>query len=139
MSSIVGLNDGADEQNKWVRVLKDVEEVCVRQGGRRRSDAADVLRNRINNEMPAPDASVPGEFWVVKEPKRGEHFKKFGEFRRLPVARLKMSGMWNQPCSKSNLPSWLFRPETNRCRCLIRPPGACRFRTCFHGVMACLF
>ena len=61
MCSIVGLNDGADEQNKWVRVLKDVEEVCVRQGGRRRSDAADVLRNRINNEMPAPDASVPGE------------------------------------------------------------------------------
>ena len=75
MSSIVGLDDGADEQNKWVRVLKDVEEVCVRQGGRRRSDAADVLRNRINNEMSAPDASVPGNFWVVKEPKRGEHFK----------------------------------------------------------------
>ena len=24
----VGLNDGADEQNKWVRVLKDMEEVC---------------------------------------------------------------------------------------------------------------
>ena len=61
MSSIVGLNDGADEQNKWMRVLKDVEEVCVRQGGRRRSHAADVLRNRINNEMPAPDASVPGQ------------------------------------------------------------------------------
>ena len=59
MSSIVGLDDGADEQNKWVRVLKDVEEVCVRQSGRRRSDAADVLRNRINNEMSAPDASVP--------------------------------------------------------------------------------
>ena len=27
MSCIVGLNDGADEQNKWVRVVKDMEEV----------------------------------------------------------------------------------------------------------------
>lgn len=57
MSCIVGLNDAADEQNEWVRVLKDVEEVCVRQAGQRRSDAASVVRNRANNEFGEVEAS----------------------------------------------------------------------------------
>ena len=111
----------------------------MRQGGRRRSHAADVLRNRINNEMPAPDASVPGQLLGREGAQERQTLQKIRRIQKIAVAWLKMSGMWNQPCSKSNLPSWLFRPETNRCRCLIRPPGACRFRTCFHGVMACLF
>ena len=57
MSCIVGLNDAADEKNKWVRVLKDVEEVCVRQRGQRQSSAAAVMRNRANNELGAAEAS----------------------------------------------------------------------------------
>ena len=59
MSCIVGLNDGADEQNKWVRVLKDVEEVCLRHGGQRRSHAADVVLNRVNNEVQLGKDGVP--------------------------------------------------------------------------------
>ena len=42
---------------KWVRVLKDVEEVCVRQRGQRQSSAAAVMRNRANNELGAAEAS----------------------------------------------------------------------------------
>ena len=61
MSCIVGLNDGADEQNKWVRVVKDMEEVCLRQGGQRRSHAATVVRNRINNEVVPTDADAHGQ------------------------------------------------------------------------------
>ena len=57
MSCIVGLNDAADEKNKWVRVLKDVEEVCVRQAGQRRSHAAAVIRNRANNDAEGVDPS----------------------------------------------------------------------------------
>ena len=56
VSCIVGLNDAADENNKWVRVLRDVEDVCVRQGGQRRSPAAAVVRNRVNNDVGAADA-----------------------------------------------------------------------------------
>ena len=56
VSCIVGLNDAADENNKWVRVLRDVEDVCVRQGGQRRSAAAAVVRNRVNNDVGAADA-----------------------------------------------------------------------------------
>ena len=57
MSCIVGLNNAADEKNKWVRVLKDVEEVCVRPAGQRRSHAAAVIRNRANNDVEGVDAS----------------------------------------------------------------------------------
>lgn len=57
VSCIVGLNDAADENNKWVRVLRDVEDVCVRQGGQRRSAAASVVRNRVNNDVGAAEAS----------------------------------------------------------------------------------
>ena len=53
MSCMVGLNDGADEQNKWVCVVKDMEEDCLRQGGQRRNHAAAVARNRINNKVMA--------------------------------------------------------------------------------------
>ena len=55
MSCIVGLNDAEDEQNKWLRVIKDVEAVCVRQAGERRSSAADVVRNRANNDVGSGD------------------------------------------------------------------------------------
>ena len=61
MSCIVGLNDGADEQNKWVRVVKDMEEVCLRQGGQRRAmrlqwyEIASTMRWR--RPMPTPTDS----------------------------------------------------------------------------------
>ena len=57
MSCTVGLNDAADDKNKWVRVLKDVEEVCVRQSGQQRSSAAAVMRSRANNDVGVEEAS----------------------------------------------------------------------------------
>ena len=56
LSTVVGLNDGADEQNKWVRVVRDLEELCERRPGDRRSHAEELVRNRSNNDM---DGQVP--------------------------------------------------------------------------------
>ena len=56
LSTVVGLNDGADEHNKWVRVVRDLEELCERRPGDRRSHAEELVRNRSNNDM---DAQVP--------------------------------------------------------------------------------
>lgn len=70
MSCIVGLNDAADEKNKWVRALKDVEEVCVWQRGHRQSSAAAVMRNRANNalgEAEASDAPLLGREGVQEQ------------------------------------------------------------------------
>ena len=56
LSTIVGLNDGADEQNKWVRVVRDLEELRKSPPGARRSHAEELARNRLNNNM---DGQVP--------------------------------------------------------------------------------
>ena len=56
LSTIVGLHDGADEQNKWVRVVRDLEELRERPLGARRSHVEELVRNCSNNDM---DGQVP--------------------------------------------------------------------------------
>ena len=49
MSSIVGLNDGEDEQCKWLKVGRDMQELCRRKPGSRLSVAQQVCRDRDGN------------------------------------------------------------------------------------------
>ena len=70
MSCIVGLNDAEDEQNKWVRVLKEVEEVCTPQQGHRKSAVEEVVQNRSRNAMgssEAPDVALLGREGVQEQ------------------------------------------------------------------------
>ena len=70
MSCIVGLNDAEDEQNKWVRVLKEVEEVCTPQQGHRKSAVEEVVQNRSRNAMgssEAPDVGLLGREGVQEQ------------------------------------------------------------------------
>ncbi|CAK9081626.1 unnamed protein product [Durusdinium trenchii] len=49
VSSIVGLNDGEDEQCKWLKVGRDMQELCRRKPGSRLSVAQQVCRDRDGN------------------------------------------------------------------------------------------
>lgn len=73
MSTIIGLNDGADEQNKWVRVVRDLEELCAARPGARRSDAEELVRNRARNDMGLDSSGGGGGGLLGRE---GAHEKR---------------------------------------------------------------
>ena len=50
VSSIVGLNDDSDDSNRWLRVCRDVEDLCRRKPRQYYTDAEMVLRSRAQNE-----------------------------------------------------------------------------------------
>ena len=49
LTSLVGLNDGADENLRWLRLAKDMEHVCLTKKRGSMSDPQLVLHNRNNN------------------------------------------------------------------------------------------
>ena len=51
MTSLVGLNDGADENLRWLRLAKDMEHVCLTKKRGSMSDPQLVLHNRNNNTV----------------------------------------------------------------------------------------
>ena len=57
VSSIVGLNDDSDDGNRWLRMCRDVEDLCRRKPVQQYyTDAESVLRNRAQNDL-EPDRS----------------------------------------------------------------------------------
>ncbi|CAE7487143.1 tkt, partial [Symbiodinium necroappetens] len=52
VSSIVGLNDDSDDGNRWLRMCRDVEDLCRRKPVQQYyTDAESVLRNRAQNDL----------------------------------------------------------------------------------------
>jgi len=51
LTSLVGLNDGADESLRWLRLAKDMEHVCLTKKRGSMSDPQLVLHNRNNNSV----------------------------------------------------------------------------------------
>ncbi len=51
LTSLVGLNDGADEDLRWLRLAKDMEHVCLTKKRGSMSDPQLVLHNRNNNTV----------------------------------------------------------------------------------------
>ena len=51
MSSIVGLNDDSDESNQWLRVCRDVEDLCRWKPRQIYTGAEAVLRSRAQKEV----------------------------------------------------------------------------------------
>ena len=51
LTSLVGLNDGADENLRWLRLAKDMEHVCLTKKRGSMSDPQLVLHNRNNNTV----------------------------------------------------------------------------------------
>jgi hypothetical protein len=135
MSCIVGLNDAADEKNKWVRVLKDVEEVCVRPAGQRRSHAAAVIRNRANNDVEGVDASE-GPLLGREGLQEQQTMRKIRRIQKVARGTAESDRQAEAAMFKSDLRSSLCLRKMIHCQCLNQQRGQCRFLIYFLGAMA---
>ncbi|CAK9076369.1 unnamed protein product [Durusdinium trenchii] len=78
ISSIVGLNDTSDDENRWLRVCRDVEDLCRRKPRQYDTDAELVVRNRANNDLGVDAAQMEGANLLGRE---GAHER--GVLRRI--------------------------------------------------------
>ncbi|CAK9066078.1 unnamed protein product, partial [Durusdinium trenchii] len=78
ISSIVGLNDTSDDENRWLRVCRDVEDLCRRKPRQYDTDAELVARNRANNDLGVGAAQMEGANLLGRE---GAHER--GVLRRI--------------------------------------------------------
>ncbi|CAK9096081.1 Transketolase, partial [Durusdinium trenchii] len=78
ISSIVGLNDTSDDENRWLRVCRDVEDLCRRKPRQYDTDAELVVRNRANNDLGVGAAQMEGANLLGRE---GAHER--GVLRRI--------------------------------------------------------
>ena len=60
LTSLVGLNDGADESLRWLRLAKDMEHVCLTKKRGSMSDPQLVIHNRNNNSVGDAPNLEPG-------------------------------------------------------------------------------
>ncbi|CAK9076536.1 Transketolase [Durusdinium trenchii] len=67
ISSIVGLNDTSDDENRWLRVCRDVEDLCRRKPRQYDTDAELVVRNRANNDLGVGAAQMEGANLLGRE------------------------------------------------------------------------